>query len=160
MSIHLGVESRLGSFTKKENEILMALVSDCVNYGLSESEALSYIKTRLGREVSAETYYRRKKQVDPGRYASEWLSYFSKIGFAVKHMQIIEMIEMVQKDTIKDYLSERDTPQELRNSGEIQRLRYEIRENCKLLQDLSLGTPIIAQIKAKIENVERRESNL
>jgi hypothetical protein len=33
-------------------------------------------------------------------------------------------------------------------------LRYEIRESAKLLQELYLGTPIIAQIKAKIENAQ------
>ena len=36
----------------------------------------------------------------------------------------------------------------------VQKLRYEIRESCKLIQELSLGTPIIAQIKAKLEHAE------
>ena len=35
----------------------MPLVADCVNYGFSEKEALTYIKTRLGREISADAYY-------------------------------------------------------------------------------------------------------
>ena len=61
---------------------------------------------------------------------------------------------MVQKDTIRDYLIEQNKPHELKNIDQIQRLRYDIRENAKLIQDLSLGTPIIAQIKAKIDHVE------
>ncbi len=142
-----------GSFTNKENEILNPLVSDCINYGLSEKESLSYIKARLGKEISADAYYRRKKQVDSGKYAKEWLSYFSKVGFVVKHKQIIDVIEMVQKDTIRDYLILQNSTNN-KDPEEIRRLRYEIRENAKLLQELSLGTPIIAQIKAKIENVE------
>ena len=147
-----------GSFKTRENQALMALVADCVNYSFSEKEALTYIKTRLGREISADAYYARKKKVDSGDYAKEWLSYFTKIGFVVKHKQIIDVIEMIQKDTIRDYLIEQNKPREIRNQNEIQRLRYEIRENSKLIQELSLGTPIVAQINAKIENVEMLQS--
>jgi hypothetical protein len=150
----------LGNFKANENEIINSLVSDCVNYGFTEKESLSYIKSRLGgKEISAETYYRRKKQVDSGNYANEWMSYFSKIGFVVKHKQIIEVVEMVQKDTIRDYLIEQSKSYEIKNKNEVSKLRYEIRENCKLMQELSLGTPIIAQIKAKIENVEVLQSS-
>ena len=135
----------------------MALVADCVTYSFSEKEALTYIKTRLGREISADAYYRRKKQVDSGDYAKEWLSYFTKIGFVVKHKQILDVIEMIQKDTIRDYLIEQNRGIN-RNPNEIRQLRYDIRENSKLIQELSLGTPIVAQIKAKIENVEMLQS--
>ena len=119
----------------------------------SENEALSYIKARLGgREISPETYYRRKKNIDSGDYANEWLNYFSRIGFVVKHKQIIEVVETLQQDSLKDYLIEQSKPFEIRNKNEISKLRYEIRESAKLLQELYLGTPIIAQIKAKIDN--------
>ena len=143
-----------GSFTVKENMVLMPLVADCINFGFNEKESLLYIKARFGKEISAETYYRRKRQVDSGQYAKEWLNYFTKIGFTVKHKQIIDTIEMVQQDTIRDYLIEQNKPHETRDKLEIRQLRYDIRENAKLIQELSLGTPIIAQIKAKIDHVE------
>lgn len=148
----------MGSFKANENEIINPLVSDCVNYGFSEKEALSYIKTRLGgKEISAETYYRRKKNIDSGNYANEWLNYFTKVGFVVKHKQIIDVVEMVQKDTIRDYLILQQNKQ-IKEPEEIRRLRYDIRENAKLIQELSLGTPIIAQLKAKIDHVEVLQS--
>ena len=152
----------MGNFKANEIKILTALVADCVNYGFSEKEALFYIKTRFGKEISAETYYRRKKIVDSGSYASEWISYYSRVGFAVKHKQIVDVIEMVHQNTIKDYLNEQNKLVDIKDSQEIRRLRYEIRENAKLLQELSLGTPIVAQIKAKIdqlENAQRRQSS-
>lgn len=43
---------------------------------------------------------------------------------------------------------------ELKNTNEISKLRYEIRESAKLLQELYLGTPIIVQIKSKIDNAQ------
>ncbi|MGB9168904.1 MAG: hypothetical protein WCB31_08255 [Nitrososphaeraceae archaeon] len=144
----------MGNFTDKENQILMPLVADCVNYGYSEKEALSYIKARLGREISTHAYYVRKKLVDSGHYAKEWLNYFTRVGFVVKHKQIIEIIEMLQKDSIRDYLIEQAKPHGQKDIDLIQKLRYEIRENCKIMQELSLGTPIIAQIKAKLEHAE------
>jgi hypothetical protein len=144
----------LGSFKTNENEILNSLVSDCINYGFSEKESLTYIKSRLGREVSPETYYRRKKSISSGEYANEWINYFSRIGFVVKHKQIIEVVEMMQQDTLKDYLIEKNKPYEIRNKNEISKLRYEIRESAKLLQELYLGTPIIAQIKKKLEQAQ------
>ena len=150
----------MGSFTNKENKILNSLVADCINYSLSEKEALSYIKTRLDREISPDAYYRRKKNIDSGNYANEWMSYFSRVGFVVKHKQIIEVVEGLQQDTLKDYLIEKSKPLEIKNKNEISKLRYEIRESAKLLQELYLGTPIIAQIKAKIDrNVEVLQSS-
>jgi hypothetical protein len=148
----------MGNFTDKENDMLIALVADTINYGLSEKESLTYIKTRLGREISPNAYYIRKRKIDSGNYANEWLNYFSRVGFVVKHKQIIEVVEKMQQDTLRDYLIEQSKPYEIRNKNEISRLRYEIRESAKLLQELSLGIPIIAQIKAKIENVEVLQS--
>ena len=143
-----------GSFKANENEMLNALVSDCINYGFSEKEALTYIKSRLGREISIETYYRRKKSIDSGKYTNEWLNHFSRIGFVVNHKSIIEVVEGLQHDTLRDYLIEQSKPFELENKNEISKLWYEIREGAKLLQEFYLGTPIIAQLKAKIDHVE------
>jgi hypothetical protein len=120
---------QMGNLSDKENQILNPLVADCVNYGFNEKEALAYIRARLGREISSDVYYKRKKTVDRGEYAKEWLSYYSRVGFLVKHKQIIEVVEMVQKYTIKDYLIEQNKPYERRNPELIMKYRYEIREN-------------------------------
>lgn len=149
----------MGNFKANENEILNSLVADCINFGLNEKESLSYIKSRFGKEISAETYYRRKKSINSGNYANEWINYFSKVGFVVKHKQIIEVIEGLQQDTLQDYLIEKSKPYEIRNKNEVSKLRFEVRESAKLLQELYLGTPIIAQIKAKIEHVEMLQSS-
>ena len=54
---------------------------------------------------------------------------------------------------------EQSKPFEIRNKNEISKLRYEIRESAKLLQELYLGTPIIAQLKAKMDHVEMLQSS-
>lgn len=149
----------MGYFKQRDKIILQALVSDCVNFGLSEKESLQYIEARFGKSIAARTYYLLKKKIDNGQYSKEWLSYFTKVGFLVTHKKIIDLMEMIQKDTLKEYLAEKEkTEPDQRSEHKIIRLRNEIRENAKLLQELSLGTPIIAQIKAKLENVEMLQS--
>lgn len=142
------------SFKRYENDILNGLVSDCINYGLREKEALAYIKSRFGKEISARVYYRRKKNIDSGNYANEWVNYFSKVGFLIAHKNIISTIETLQQNTMQEYLIEQSKPYEIRNKNEVSKLRYEIRDNAKLLQELYLGTPIVAQIRAKIQEAE------
>jgi hypothetical protein len=111
----------VGNFTDKENQILMPLVADCVKYGFTEKEALAYIKARLGRDISPNAYYMHKRKVDGGHYAKEWLNYFTRIGFVVKHKQIIEIVEMLNKDSIRDYLIEQA---KLGCSSNLQKLVY------------------------------------
>src|SRR5574339_309800 len=113
----------------------MSLVADCVNYGFTEKEALAYIHARLGRGISTHVYHVRKKLVDSGHCAKEWLNYFTHVGFVVKHKQIIEIIEMLQKDSIRDYLIQQAKPQGQKDIDLIQKLRYEIRENCKIFRE-------------------------
>ena len=61
---------------------------------------------------------------------------------------------------IYDKLIEQNKRFEIRNKNEIRQLRLEIRESAKLLQELYLGTPIIAQIKARIDqNVKMLQSD-
>lgn len=142
-------------FKQKDTLALQGLVGDCVNYGFSERESLAYIRGRFGKEISARTYYKFKKKVDNGEYSKQWLNYFTKVGFVIKHQQIIDVAEMIHKDTIRDYLIEQNRREEERSDLRIRQLRFDIRENSKLLQELTLGTPIVAQIKAKIDQLQQ-----
>jgi len=138
----------VGNFTTRENQILMPLVADCVNYGLTEAEALAYIKVRLGRPIGADAYYKRKRQIDSGKYANEWVSWYTKVGFLIRHKQSLEKMDKLEQQTWKDYLIEWNKPEHLRNPELIIKYRNEMRKNVKLETELSLGTPIVAQIKA------------
>jgi hypothetical protein len=84
----------------------VTLVSDCVNYVFSEEEALAYIKARLGRQISTDAYYKRKRLVDSGMYTKEWMCHYSKVRFLVKHKQILQVMDTVQQDTMRDYIIE------------------------------------------------------
>jgi len=140
------------AFKNGEREALQALVSDCINYGFTENESLKYIKARFNRDISERTYYKIKKNIEEGDYANEWLNYYTRVGFLVKHKQIMEFVEQLQRDIQKEYFIA--TNEKVQNKYNIRQLRYELRDNAKLLQDLALGTPVIAQIKAKLDKLE------
>lgn len=148
----------MGYRTERDKQALQALVSDCVNYGLSEKEAMIYIKQRFGKEISQRNYYKYKQIVENGEHANDWLNYFTKVGFLVEHKKIIDSIEMIYQDTIKDYLMEQSQP--TKNKYQIRQLRLDILDISKLLQELTLGTPIVAQIRAKIAELERNNADL
>ena len=143
---------RLEQGKSKINKEYEKIKKDKKKQEFLEQFRLAYIKARFGKEISSNAYYSRKRKVDSGSYATEWLNFFSKIGFVVNHKRIIDTVEMLQKDTIRDYLIMQNS--ENKNPEKIRKIRNDISENCKLLQELSLGTPIIAQIKTRIENVE------
>lgn len=152
------------TFRKKDKEALIVLTSDVINYGLSDNEGLEYIAERFGRPISRSGLYNLKKIVNSGKHANAWLNHYTKVGFLIKHKQIIDNVEKIQQDSLKDYIRLMNIPEEERDEdsrvwNKIRGLRYDIRENAKLLQELSLGTPIIAQIKAKIEHAEMLQSS-
>jgi hypothetical protein len=68
--------------------------------------------------------------------------------FLDKHKQIIDVIDTIQKDTLRDYFLENTKPYEQKNHLRNQIYRNSLRENSHMLQDLTLGSPIVARIKA------------
>lgn len=84
-------------------------------------------------------------------YADErmnlYLSDYAKIGFLVKHKQREEEMEKMQEKLHHMMIrAEADNKFQL-----MLQINHEIRENNKRLAGISLGTPIIAQIKAQLE---------
>ena len=76
-----------------------------------------------------------------------WLNHFTRVGFVSSHRRQIEQIESIQSDSLRQLHFE--TNKQNRDEFKILRLKSDIRENAKLLSELSLGPPIISAIKAK-----------
>jgi len=72
----------------------------------------------------------------------------------------MDVIDTLQKDTLRDYLTENSKPYEEKNYSRIQMYRNLLRENSKLLSDLSAGSPIISQVKARIDEAESRANQI
>ena len=137
----------VGRVSSRDKQVINQLIIDCSIYNLNENESLEYIRQRLGKEISGRTYRRYSKNLDNDEMTQTWLNQHTKVGFLTKHKQIIDVIDTIQKDTLRDYLAENSKPYEEKNHFRIQTYRNSLRENSKILQELTLGSPIIAQIK-------------
>ena len=144
----------MADITQAENKLLNSLIQDCITYRLTEKEGREYIKTRF-REISTSSYNMRKANVLKDKTTEIWLNHFTRIGFVSSHRKQIEQIETIQSDSLKQLFKE--TSNLKRDEFKILKLKADIRESTKLISELSLGTPIISAIKAKVEsNIEAR----
>jgi hypothetical protein len=85
-----------------------------------------------------------------------WINQYVKVGFLTTYKEIFDIIDIIQKDTLRDYFTENSKTYEVKNHARIQMYRNSLRENSKLLSDLGSGSPIIAQLKARIDEADNR----
>jgi hypothetical protein len=143
----------MAKITLTESKFLNELVKDCITYRLTENEALKYIEIRF-KKISISSYTSRKAHVLNDKSTNVWLNHFTRIGFVASHKIHLENIQRLQNDSLRRLFIEQN--QKIRNERLILQLKNDIRENTKLLSELSLGTPIIAEIKAKMQQLENQ----
>jgi ribosomal protein L15 len=146
----------MADITETESKFLNSLVQDCITYRLNEKEALEYIKTRF-RDISISSYKIRKANVLKDKSTQIWLNHFTRVGFVSNHKKQIEEIQNIQNDSLHQLFEETIKKNKRRDEHKILKLKADIRENSKLLSELSLGTPIISAIKAKLQDKDKRE---
>lgn len=131
-----------------EAKFLEELVKDCITYRLSEKEALQYVEFRFKR-ISEASYKLKKARILSDKSTQLWLNDFSRTGFVQHHKKQLEDIQKIQDDSLKEFFKE--SQKEQRDASKIKFLKYDIRQNAKLLSEFGLGTPIISTIKARLD---------
>lgn len=125
------------------------LISDCISFNLKPEEAREYIRIESGHKISRTHYYRiREKQLSE-ESSQTWLNQFTRIGFVQNHRKLLDDATKVYEGSLNRYFIE-----SIRNPPDkelIIKLESSYRENAKLVSDLSAGTPIIAALKAKLQ---------
>src|ERR687888_2393819 len=151
----------MSKYTKHQKYQLLEAVRDCVTYSLTEREALAYIKNRTGgEELSTRHYYRIKNFVQSEPSTQLWLSQFTKLGFVTEHRKHIDEVNKARSDMWHMILEEQVKPAEQQDKLLIAKLYSQIQENIKLASALNLGTPVVAKIKAMVDNkANNNESN-
>lgn len=138
----------MANVSKAESKLLNELVKDCITFNLDSKEGLEYIGTRFGRKISISTYQLRKSRVLSEGSINMELNHYTRIGYVKDHIQAIEHIKMIDKDSRKQLFYE--TKKKPRNEKLILQIKQDIRENKRMISELSLGTPIVAAIKTKL----------
>jgi hypothetical protein len=140
----------MGFITKDKSLLLDKLISDCITFGLHVEEALEYIRKEYpGGTIAERTYFRRRKRLLSDDTRNSWFSYFCRIGFVELHKKVMNGLEKSYDDTMHQLFVEQT--RSLRNEDLILKLKKEHREAALELSEMSLGTPIIAGMKAKLD---------
>ncbi len=147
--------------SKQEKKILNQLVLDTITYDFNLNDSLSYIEKRLNRTVHPNTYRNVKNQIEKGTVAEEWLMQFSKVGFAIVHQELFNNAINNYRDTnfrivqLKAFMNADKTKNQYLEKRQyyddymIRLKQLQIQQANEVLR-YTLGTPVIAQMKALI----------
>jgi hypothetical protein len=144
----------LGYVTKDKSQLLDKLVSDSITFGLNLKEALEYIRRECPDCVISErTYFRRRRRLLTDKTRNSWFSHFTRIGFVQLHKKLMEGLEKCYEDTMHQlFVEQHKNP---RNESLIIKLKMTHMEQVDMLAELSLGTPVIAAISAKLDKSDQ-----
>jgi len=124
--------------------ILNRLIQDCITYRLTDKESQSYVKQYTVVTLSEKYINKKKKEIESEPNITQWLNHHTRIGFIREHKTRMNEMEKIQEKLIHLFLSENDTKLLLLISERIESIN-------RRLSELNLGSPIIAQIKKKLE---------
>ena len=146
----------MANLTRDRSRLLDKLISDCITFRLKAKEAIEYIRKECtGCPISERTYFRRRKRLLSDRTRDSWFSYFCRIGFVEIHKKVMEDLQMIQDDSLRRLYEEKFKPEEKRDDNLILKLKKDIRENCLMLSEFSVDTPVIAGVKARLDKADR-----
>jgi len=144
-----------GQRKKGPSDFLNKLVSDCITFRLKEKEALEYIRLEFGEPISKRSYWDRRRRILSDNSQKSWMDWFSSVGFAQTHRRQTEDVENINNDSIHRLyqLTHQNILGKIERVDEnlILKLKDDIRQNIKLLAELSEATPVILAIKKRIE---------
>ena len=134
------------------NHILNRLLQDCSTYRLTDKESQNYIEQYTKVKLHEKTINKKRKELEQDPHINQWLGHHTRIGFVKEHKKRMDEIEKVQEKLMKQFLQTNETQTIMELSDKIVNIN-------KRLSELNLGSPIIAQIKQKMEVIEPGEDS-
>ena len=153
--------SRAKRYTKEQKHLIKQCMIDADIMGLGKLETIAYVKGRLGLEDNKEdddkssfsefSYNKYRKEALSDDTNVQWITYYARQGFVEFYRKRISEMEMIQKETFKQWLVETNRPDSQKDKRLILDLVAELRANNQHLASLGMVTPIIATIKNIID---------
>ena len=146
--------SKKKNFTQEQKHLIKQCMIDAEIIGLSKTETIDYVKSRLNLDFSEGSYKKFRFEIlNNGENSNvKWISYYARQGFVEFYRKRIAEMEMIQKETLKQWLDETSKPESQKNKNLILKLVAELRSNNQHLTSLGMVTPIIATIKNIIDD--------
>jgi hypothetical protein len=103
--------------------------------------------------IAERTYFRGRNKLMSDKTRDTWFSHITRIEFVEIQKKLIEDLKRSYDDTMHQlFVEERKDP---RNEGLIIRLKKDQTEAANVLSEFSLGNPIIAGIKNKLDRSDQ-----
>lgn len=155
------------------NEIERSLAIECRIAQVDYQVGQSYFEKK-GHPIGESTYYKYLKEIDSDEELTRWMNEQSRIGFLANQRNIVEGIKNLMADTtrlLKDEMQKQDTvdietkagtmtiPNPAKSKQFMGALISNLTTINKRLEEVNLASPIVASIRAKIEQTvfESRE---
>jgi hypothetical protein len=153
--------SKKKNFNKVQKHLIKQCMIDAAIIGLNKSETIAYVKSRLNLDFSEGSYKKFRAETlnnDHGDDSNvQWISYYARQGFVEFYRKRISEMEMIQKETFKQWYIETNKPDLQNDKNLILKLVAQLRTNNQQLTSLGMVTPIIATIKDMIDDVKREK---
>jgi len=142
--------SKSRRYTKEQKHLIKQCIIDGNIMNLGKLETIAYVKSRLGldeKTFSEGSYKKYSREALADESNVKWISYYARQGFVEFYRKRIQEMEMIQKETFKQWLVETNRPDSQKDKKLILDLVAELRANNQHLASLGMVTPIIATIK-------------
>ena len=152
--------SKNKNFSNTQKHLIKNCMIDAEIVGLSKAETITYVKSRLNIDFSEGSYKKFRSEVlnDHGDNSNvQWILYYARKGFVEFYRKRITEMEMIQKETLKQWHNELNKPDSQKDKNLILKLVAELRANNQQLTSLGMVTPIIATIKNIIDDKEEKK---
>lgn len=133
----------MGRVSERDRKMFRQLVKDCMTLGLNTEESLTYIRERTGgRNLSRSKFFQMKKEITENEeeIVQERLTEHTRIGFAIKHFEIMDSIEGALRILFRSLIEESMKPIEKRNLFSLSRIAKDILEYSKVIRQLNDDT--------------------
>ena len=157
--------SKNKNFNKVQRHLIKNCMIDAQIMSLSKHETIEYVKSRLNLDFSEGSYKKFRSEIlngnDNGDEKSnvQWISYYARHGFVEFYRKRIAEMEMIQKETFKQWHTEINKPDSQKDKNLILKLVAKLRANNQQLTSLGMVTPIIATIKNIIDDKKDKIDN-
>ena len=131
----------------------------CSIHGLKQKQATEYINKDAGLTLDVDTVGRRLREFNSEQNTNQWLMDYTRIGYLLEQKKSVDVLTTLREHLMEElhFLKERlAADREAKNDvttkmNELSTLAQAIIKADERIEDLRLGTPIIAQLKKKLE---------
>ena len=91
-----------------------------------------------------------------GNLTRDWMNYFTRTGFLVQHQQLFFCARHLLESSMKRLLEEENKG--MPEDNLMLHLRQDVRDNMKVVGELTAGPAIISQIDSRIQELQDKVS--